>query len=42
MNLVLQDNLASKDIEWGKLYASDHYIFDDIEFRTEVVATDED
>ena len=42
MNLVLQDNLASKDIAWGKLYASDHYIYDDIEFRTEVEASEED
>ena len=41
--LALQDEQARhKAKEWGQLYASDPKVFDDIQFKTIVKATDEE
>ena len=41
--LALQDEQARhKAKEWGQLYASDPKVFDGIQFKTIVKATDED
>ena len=42
MNLVLQDENVMNDIKWGKLYGTDQFAFENINFKTEIKATDEE